>query len=169
MGKRTGGKARSRREGEASSNEAPCGDMIDSAVVYSTLMRVCDRNSPECRRTSMPRVGGRKLARLRPLSSNGQRVQPADPDKSMWRGHGLMRSGIQPDRGRGDEGVEPVAGRRTGGVSKARNTLGLSNSSASSLIIDQPRGGRIWLLPHLRSQETRSPPFLSTHFPTTMD
>ena len=33
-----------------------------------------------------------------------------------------MRSGIQPDRGRGDEGVEPVAGRRTGGVNKTRNT-----------------------------------------------
>jgi hypothetical protein len=29
----------------------------------------------------MPRVGGRKVARLRQLTSSGQQVQPADPEK----------------------------------------------------------------------------------------
>jgi hypothetical protein len=79
----------------------------------------------------MPRVGGRKVARLGPLSSGGKQVEPADLDKSMWRRQGLMRSGIEPARGRGDEGVE-TRGRPTA-VSAVLAVLAVLSDSPVSL------------------------------------
>ena len=70
-----------------------------------------------------------KVARLRQLTSSGQQVQPADPEKvDVEKGHGLMRSRIQEARGgRGAEGVETLEGLRTEGVSKA-SQLSLSQT-----------------------------------------